>query len=119
MKNDMTQYFDIMKRMDARQQEVDGMKAQLTTIEGRIHQYMRVLQVEEMNVNNVRFSRTVVQPRKTNVVKNATILKGILEKHVDAGKTNDVLADIRKLETPVPDPAAATVEKFSRRILKR
>lgn len=111
-------YFEEDAKVQAYQAEIDKIKSRQNDIQKLIHEFMKIQNLDEINVNNVRFSRVVKGPRKAKV--KDTVLQGILMKHLSGedGKVRDVLEDLAKARAATGS-AETQQEVLVKRVLKR
>ena len=118
LKTQLREYFAEDARLQTLQTQVDEIKERQGKAQERIHHYMRQQGVDEINVNNVRFSRVLRGPKKAKVKDN--VLQGILMRHLggEDGKVRGVLEDLAKART-ADSEATEPTEVLVKRLLKK
>lgn len=121
VKEAFREYFALNEEVKAREADIETLKGRQETILRVIHEFMRAQDLDEINVNSVRFSRVLKGPRKARKVDDK-ILQNVLRKHLggEDGRLRGVLEDLARLrEGPGEGGAEAPKEVLVRRNLKK
>lgn len=124
VKEAFREYFALNDEVKAREADIEKLKARQDTILRVIHEFMRSQDLDEINVNSVRFSRVVKGPRKARKVDDK-VLQNVLRKHLggEDGRLRGVLEDLARIREETGAAGAgesqATKEVLVRRNLKK
>lgn len=123
VKDAFREYFGLNDEVRAHEAEIEKLKARQDAILRVIHEFMRAQDLDEINVNHVRFSRVVKGPRKARKVDDK-ILQNVLRKHLggEDGRLRGVLEDLARIREEAAagaDGGGTTREVLVRRTLKK
>lgn len=116
-------YLDVEDALKRLEEEKKRLEQQQAVYQTAIHMSMRELDIDEINVRNMKFSRVVKNPgaRQRRAPLKDMQLVGVLKKHLvgEDGKLREVLEDIAQMRAPPPKPEEPAHEVLIRRVTRK